>query len=146
MGAFYTEIIRMQNPVKILQSMFVEGGVEIVTPGVARTLIQPDADVIHYLDCSVLSDPDPVERLKPHYKKIKEFLDSLKGTKAVLDWFFLLAAAGIWIGAGVEWHQNGALQMETIIQFGLGFVPPFAKPGIIWGLKRIFKRRLAAWK
>ncbi|MFQ5633669.1 MAG: hypothetical protein ACE5I1_33305 [bacterium] len=133
----------MQNPIKILQRMFVEGGVEIVTPGVARTFIQPDADVIHYIDRDVVSSANPEEKLRPHLDKLYEFLDSLKKVKLAFDWIFPSAAVAVWIWTGTQWVQSGELSFEIMIQFVFGFVPPFAKPGMIWVLKRFFNRKLS---
>ncbi|MFQ5632406.1 MAG: hypothetical protein ACE5I1_26855 [bacterium] len=132
----------MQNPVKILECMFVEGGVEIVTPGVARTFIQPDADVIHYIGQEVVDDANPEEKLKPHLDKLYEFLDSLKKFKLAFEWVFPSAALAIWTWTGAEWVQSSELSLVIIIQFALGLLPPFAKPGVIWVLKRVFGRKL----
>ena len=133
----------MQNPVEILKCLFVDGGVEIVTPGVARTLIQPDADVLHFLEESLLTEPDPKARLLPHFDKIQEFLDSLKGAKAVLDWSFWLIALGIWGMVIVQLLGGAAFDTDMLVKFVLGFMPPFAKPGVIWALKRFFNYKIS---
>ena len=122
--------------------MFVEGGVEIVTPGVARTFVQPDADVIHYVDRQVVDDVNPEERLKPHLDKLYEFLDSLRKSKLAFDWLFPAIAVIIWVWAAVEWYLGNKLSVDIIIQFALGLLPPFAKPGVIWVLRRFFHRKL----
>lgn len=133
----------MQNPLKILQSMFVEGGVEIITPGVARTLIQPDADVLHFLEPEVLTDPEPRARLQPHLDQILDFLDSLKGAKMVLDRAFWLVAAGIWGTAVVQLFGGAPFDTDMLIHIALGFLPPFAKPAFLWALKRFFRYKIS---
>lgn len=139
-------MIRMmgRNPIKVLKSLFFEGGVEIVTPGVARTFIQPDADIIFYLEPEVVSQPDQFHKFQQHFNQINHFLTSLRTAKYVFDRIFVVWAIVLWGWAGIKWYHLGKSAEVIIKPFLLGFLFLFAKPLLVflfrYCLRRYFRR------
>ncbi len=70
--------------------MFDLGGVVIITPSVARTVIQPDGDVIMVINQKALESPQVIYK---HIEKIRRFLSQIKVTRMLMRW--LTKAFGI---------------------------------------------------
>lgn len=132
----------MYNPFKIIHSLFVEGGVEIVTLDVARTVIQPDADVLNKVSNKILNNPDAEATLRLHFQHIKEFLDTLNGIKRFLDWGFWLLAVVIWIDVIIRWLQEGKLKTALVVQIVFGLFWVLAKPMMICLVRKYLSYRI----
>ncbi len=76
-----------------IKNLFVQGGIEIVTPSVARTIIQPDGDVIMFINKEALENPHDLQK---HLKKITRLFSSLNLFKKFFRWFITtITTAGI---------------------------------------------------
>ncbi len=57
-----------------IKNLFEQGGIEIITPSVARTVIQPDGDVIMFVNKKMFGNP---QALQKHFNKITRLLSTL---------------------------------------------------------------------
>ncbi len=58
-----------------IKSLFANGGIEIVTPSIARTIIQPDGDVIMFVDEGVLKNPQDIQMHLSNIGRVFYFLN-----------------------------------------------------------------------
>lgn len=134
----------MPNPYAILRSLYAEGGVEIVTPGVARTFIQPDADVIHYLAEELVHSPDAEARFAPHFKKLEDFLDSLRKAQWISTWAFWGLVPLIWLWVGIDWFHLGEWKPEMVYRLIFGLIPPVLKPALMLVFRHLLRKKIDA--
>lgn len=131
----------MPSSYTFLRRLFVEGGAEIVTPNVARTLIQPDADIVHFVQEDVVLACDADRQLDAHFAEIDVYLKSLKRVRFAYRYPCWALTSGFSIWGLAQAYQAYQAQLwwgllYTPLGLLLGLLPLLARRGVVWFFRR----------
>jgi hypothetical protein len=148
----------LRNPIGGILELYGTGGIEILTydggagqpPGgsaviLARTVIQPDADVISFISSAVLDRP---EVWQAHIRRVNGQTASLRRFRGVLRWSGLVSLVPLaWgsynlaVSVGGYGLWGGGLAF-TALGFSVGPLMLVLKPLVVFSLRGLIQRAL----
>ncbi len=121
-----------------IKNLFEQGGIEIITPSVARTVIQPDGDVIMFVNKKMFGNP---QALQKHFNKITRLLSTLNVFRKFFRWFTTIigpVGIGYSIADTEDLYFNNSI-FYTLIGSGIVFLIGFITFYVLkQKLKRVF--------
>lgn len=124
--------------IEVLKCLFIEGGIEIITPGVARTFIQPDADIIIHIEKTCIGQQNIFDKFQHHINDVHTYINSINRILSLFEWIFnrifkfISVILLLWTGYKLI---NEVILVKLLIPFIIGLFFLFAKSLIVFFVK-----------
>jgi hypothetical protein len=123
------------------KEFFIEGGIEIITPSIARTVIQPDADVITYISEKAVAEP---RLIKQHVENIRSYLLLLHSLKTMVMLVTPFMVLGFITLGYMQYYESVKPNVTwSVILYGFAL---YAIKGIVIALRYFIKYIIRAGK
>lgn len=134
-----------------LVKLYFEGGIEVCTadgpvtendgqdvhrPLLARTVVQPDGDVLMVVSPEILARPDVWQG---HMEKLVEKIGAIHRFRGFLKWVRVLSPLFLSGSAYGYWKGHMTLSFSTL---ALSLFPPLVKPLVGYCFKRRLRREM----